>query len=130
MSLFNYLVKLIGVWMFAGGHVGEEVDFGITTHDGETRESLVKLVRFGVGGHREVVAAGEDDVASRMLDAGNHGIGSAVLDHFAGSFKIRRRKRDSIRLRVEGMNGLLDDRVVEFREGDFYHGYHYNIYRG
>lgn len=123
VSLFNNFAELVGIWVLASGHVGQKVDIGIAAHDGETRESLVRLIRFGVGGHREVVAAGEDDVAGRMLDAGNHGIGGAILDHFAGGVEVGRRESGDIRLGVEAMNGFLDNWVVEFGKDDFYHGF-------
>lgn len=80
-------------------------------------------------------AASKDDVAGRMCDAGDHGVGSAVLDHFAGGGEVGRRDggdlgpgmkemlERSVRLLklVMGRNRCLDRGVVEFGEGDFEH---------
>lgn len=88
ISLLDDFSELIGCGVFASGHIGEEVEFGVAAHDGEAGESLIGLLGIGVDVHRKVIATSEDDVASRVRDAGDHGVGGAVLDHLAGAMEI------------------------------------------
>ena len=133
VGLLNDFSELIGGRVLAGGHVGEKVEFGVATHDNEAGESFIRLLRLGVGRHLEMVAAGKDDVASTVFDAGDHGISGAVLDHLAGGSEVGR--GNSLDLGpgsgkmlewlvstaelVVSRNRFSDNGVVEFGEGDF-----------
>lgn len=142
-------------WMFAGGHVGEEKNFGrrcfgaswilrgscwgilvfgfwfeafLAFHDGETRKGLIGkrrgwLERRGVGGHAKVVAAGEDDVAGRIVDTGNHGIGGARDEKVAGGFEVGGGDRNNwgnVGEGIVGGKGGLDGFVGEFGESNIH----------
>ena len=133
VGLLNDFSELIGGRVLAGGHVGEKVEFGVATHDNEAGESFIRLLRLGVGRHLEMVAAGKDDVASTVFDAGDHGISGAVLDHLAGGSEVGRgnsldlgpgsgkmlERLVSAAELVVSRNRFLDNGVVEFGEGDF-----------
>lgn len=78
-------------------------------------------------------AASEDDIAGRMFDASNHGVGGAVFDHLAGASKIRGGKGSNFGPRMRKMsertagapelvlrrNRLADNGVVELGKDDF-----------
>ena len=133
VGLFDDFSELIGGRVLAGGHVGEKVEFGVATHDNEAGESFIRLLRLGVGRHLEMVAAGKDDVAGTVLDASDHGIGGAVLDHLAGGSEVGRgnsldlgpgsgkmlERLVSAAELVVSRNRFLDNGVVEFGEDDF-----------
>lgn len=127
IGLLDDFAELIGARMLTGGHVGKKIKFGIAAHDGEAGESLIRVISFGVGRHCEVVAAGEDNVASGMLDAGNHSVSGASLDHLAGSAEVGCGEGgDCLSLRARGGlvvsgNGCLDSRVVELGEDNLNH---------
>jgi len=133
VGLFDDFGELGTGRVFTGGHVREEIEFGIATHGDEPGKGFVTLLSFGVGGHGEMVATGEDDVASGMLNAGDHGVGSAGLNHGASGVEIgggdgfdlrptRRKMLEGVVGKTElgvDRNGLLDNRMVGFGEGDF-----------
>ncbi len=133
VGLFDDFSELIGGRVLAGGHVGKKVELGVATHDNEAGESFIRLLRLGVGRHLEMVAAGKDDVAGAMFDAGDHSTSGAVLDHLAGGSEVGR--GNSLDLGpgsgkmlewlvstaelVVSRNRFSDNGVVEFGEGDF-----------
>ena len=133
VGLFDDFSELTGGRVLAGGHVGEKVEFGVAAHDNEAGESFVRLFRFGVSRHLEMVAAGKDDVAGAMFDTSNHGIGGTISDHLAGGSEVGR--GNSLDLGpgsgkmlewlvstaelVVSRNRFSDNGVVEFGEGDF-----------
>lgn len=41
VGLFDDFRELSGSRVFAGGHIGKEVEFGVTTHDDEAGEGIV-----------------------------------------------------------------------------------------
>lgn len=115
--------------MLASGHVGEEVDFGVFLHDGEAGESFARKT--------EVVAAGEDDIAGGIVDAGDHGVGIAGPDHSAGALEVGGCEGGDFGETVLGdlgdggaggthfgmaCEGGLDSRIVEF--------WKYNVHMG
>lgn len=99
--------------VFAGGHVREEVSLGGLgcdfLHDGEAGKGRIKLVFGGIirdkGSlnlfrrnkladglraesrsfrHAEMVTAGENDIAGRIINAGDKRVGLVRFDEFAG----------------------------------------------
>ena len=36
------LYKLVFAGVFAGGHIGKQIDFAVALHDGESRESVTR----------------------------------------------------------------------------------------
>lgn len=87
MGLFDDFAELVGGGVFAGSHVGEEIKFGIATHDNEAGEGFVRLFGLWVGHHGESITTGKNDITSRMRNASNHSVGSAILDHFASGIE-------------------------------------------
>lgn len=74
--------------VFAGGHVGKEISLGGgvfrsgSLHDGEARKGRIIIC------HAEMIAAGENDIARRIIDSGNQGVGGAGFDKCAGFVEI------------------------------------------
>lgn len=78
-------------------------------------------------------AASEDDIAGRMFNAGDHGVGGAVFDHLAGASKIRGGKGSNFGPRMREVaertagapesvlrrNRLTDNGVIELGKDDF-----------
>lgn len=133
MGLFDDFVELLAIRMFAGCHVGEEIEFVVSSHDDKTRESLIRFFGFGVGRHRKIIAASKYDIAGGVFDPGDHGVCYSVFDHFAGSVEIGggegsdfgpraremfKRALSAAELGMSSDSGL-DYRVVVLREGDF-----------
>lgn len=133
VGLFDDFSELVGGRVLAGGHVGKKVKLGVATHYNETGESFVRLFCLGVGCHLEMVAAGKDNIASTVLNAGDHGISGAISDHLAGGSEVGR--GNSLDLGpgsgkmlewlvsaaelVVSRKRLSDNGVVEFGKGDF-----------
>lgn len=74
--------------MLASGHVSKEIGLGRrvfrsgSLHDGEAGEGRIIIC------HAEMIAAGKDDVARRIVDASNDRIGLMRFDKFAGFVEI------------------------------------------
>lgn len=80
VGLMDDFYELVFVGVFAGGHVGEEVDFVVALHDGKARK--------GVAREAEVFLASENHIARGIINASNHGIGLAGFDHGASGSEI------------------------------------------
>lgn len=80
--------------MFAGGHVGKEISDVATAHDGKAGESGIRERLGSLGGevmaHAKMLATGQDDVARRIVDASDHGVGLAGLDELTGGGEVGR----------------------------------------
>lgn len=77
ISLPDDLGELIDSRVLAGSHVGEEISVSVTLHDGETREGGVSGSGSWVNSEAEVIAAREDDISRRIINAGDHDVGGA-----------------------------------------------------
>lgn len=78
-------------------------------------------------------AASEDDIAGRMFDASDHGVGGAVFDHLAGAREVGGRQGSNFGPRMREVperttgapesvlrrNRLTDNGVVELGKDDF-----------
>lgn len=42
MSLMDNFYELVFARVFAGGHIGEQIDFAVALHDSESRESVAR----------------------------------------------------------------------------------------
>lgn len=72
--------QLVFAGVFAGSHIGKEVNLAVALHDGETRESFARETK--------VFFAGKNNIARGIIDASNHGIGLARFDHGAGGGEV------------------------------------------
>ncbi len=72
--------QLVFAGVFAGGHIGKEVNLAVALHDGKTRESFA--------GEAKVFFADKNNIARGIIDASNHGVGLAGFDHSAGGGKV------------------------------------------
>lgn len=95
--------ELVGGRIFTGSHVGEEVGFifggfaggaeqGISrdgaSHNGETGENGFFKAFAEWGSHAKMSADGKNNVARRIVDAGDEGVGLARFDYGAGGFEV------------------------------------------
>ncbi len=93
VGLLDDFDELVAGRGFAGGDVGEDVDFVAALHDDEAGKSSIRGVGkghaenvVGVGdgsgeaGHGEGVAAGQNDVAAGIGDAADDGVGGAAVN--------------------------------------------------
>lgn len=96
--------------------------------------NLFRRYKLRLFGHAEVFTTGEDDVARRIINTGDHGVSSAGFDERTSGGEIgsgkgfnggERGAREQTRLaggEAGGIfgEGLLNKGVVGFRENDFH----------
>lgn len=129
VGLVNNFHQLVFGGMLTGGHVSEEIDFGVFLHDGEAGESFARETK--------VVAAGEDDIAGGIINASDYGVGLTRFDHGAGALEVGGCESGDLGEAVLGdlgnggaggtqfsmaREGGLDSRIVEF--------WKYNVHMG
>lgn len=108
-SVFDNGVELLGVGLFVDAAIGED-EMGIGAFANETAREIG-------GFQRDLIFAGENDVARGMIEAGDEGIGGAGFEELDGGIEIGCGEEFDI---VEVSDGLFCYWVVEFWKNNFH----------